>query len=421
MHIGGTARIPGDKSITHRALLLAALAGGTSRIRGALTSLDAQSSARVLRQLGAGISPLRPGAEVLVRGRRRWRTPARTLHCGNAGTTARLLAGLLAAQPVTARLTGDASLRRRPMRRVIDPLSRMGSRFSPPDAERLPFQLHGGALQPLRYDLPVSSAQVKSALLLAGACGQVAVSLREPGGRSRDHTERMLRALGFGIAERDGRIELEQWGRFGPFDIDIPGDPSSAAFLVGAAVLAESGKVTLPGVGLNPTRTGFLAVLERMGASILATDLAEHLGEPTGTLVAGPASLRGTVVEADEIPSLVDEIPLLAVLAAKALGETRFRAVGELRVKESDRLGLIASNLRALGQEAAVEGDDLVIKGCAAPPRGRVRTEGDHRIAMAFRVLGTVPGARVSIDDMACADVSFPGFLHALASIRRRA
>jgi 3-phosphoshikimate 1-carboxyvinyltransferase len=420
MHTGGTARIPGDKSITHRALLLAALAGGTSRVRGALTSLDAKSSARVLRQLGAGISPLRPGAEVLVRGRRRWQVPAGTLHCGNAGTTARLLAGLLAAQPVTARLTGDTSLRRRPMRRVIDPLGRMGARFGPPDAERLPFQLQGGALRPLRYDLPVSSAQVKSALLLAGACGQVAVSLREPQGRSRDHTERMLRALGFGIAERDGRLELEHWGRFEAFDIDIPGDPSSAAFLIGAAVLAESGAVTLPEIGLNPTRTGFLAVLERMGASVTTADRDERMGEPTGTLVARPASLRGTTVGADEIPGLVDEIPLLAVLAARAQGETRFHSVGELRVKESDRLGLIASNLRALGQHAAVDGDDLVIEGRVTPPRGRVRTDGDHRIAMAFRVLGTVPGARVAIDDMACADVSFPGFLNALASIRRR-
>jgi 3-phosphoshikimate 1-carboxyvinyltransferase len=421
MQTGGTARIPGDKSVTHRALMLAALASGRSCIRGALTSLDARSSARVLRQLGAAVSPLRPGADVLVVGRRRFCTPAATLHCGNAGTTARLLAGLLAAQPVTARLSGDASLRRRPMRRVVDPLSRMGARFIPDGADRLPFEIRGGPLRPLRYDLPVSSAQVKSALLLAGAVGQVTVSLREPSGRSRDHTERMLGALGFGIAERGGRVELDAWGRFEPFDMIIPGDPSSAAFLVGAAVLGEGGSVMLPDVGINPTRVGYLGVLERMGAPVQVVDPQERMGEPVGTLIASSADLRGTVVEGEEIPALVDEVPLLAVLAARARGETRIRSVGELRVKESDRLGLIAANLRALGQQAAVEGEDLVIEGSESPPRGRVRTDGDHRIAMAFRVLGTLPGARVSVDNMACAAVSFPGFLDALASIRRKA
>lgn len=420
MRVGGSVQVPGDKSITHRALMLAALAPGTSVLRGALTSLDARSTARVLRQLGASVGALRSGADVRVHGRRRFAQPAAGLDCGNSGTTARLLTGLLAAQPLSLRLTGDGSLRRRPMRRVTDPLGRMGARFDPPGADRLPFMVSGGKLQPLRYDLPVSSAQVKSALLLAGASAGVAVSLLEPDGLSRDHTERMLRALDFDVRTRGGRIELAGAGRFRPFEFDIPADPSSAAFLVGAAVLAESGTLALPGVGLNPTRSGFLGVLERMGATLAVEDLREQMGEPVGTIVVQPSQLIGTVIEPEEIPGLVDEVPVLAVIAARARGETRFRSVGELRVKESDRLGLIASNLVALGQRAVVDGDDLLVEGTDATPRGRVRTDGDHRIAMAFGVLGTLPGARVAVDDMTCADVSFPGFAAALDSIRRR-
>jgi 3-phosphoshikimate 1-carboxyvinyltransferase len=420
MFVGGSVRVPGDKSITHRALMLAALAEGESLVRGALTSLDARSTAGVLRQLGAGISPLRVAAEVRVRGRGWLSEPRSTLDCGNAGTTARLVTGILAAQPLSVRLSGDRSLRRRPMRRITIPLSQMGARFQPAEPDRLPFTLTGGRLGPLRHDLPVSSAQVKSALLLAGACGGVNVSLREPGGLSRDHTERMLRALGFDVATTDGRIELDGGGQFRPFEVDVPADPSSAAFLVGAAVLAEGGTLALSGVGLNPTRTGFLSVLERMGAAVAVEEREEQMGEPVGTLLVSPAPLEGTEVTAGEIPGLVDEVPMLAVLAARARGETRFRSVGELRVKESDRLGLIASNLTALGQRAQVEGEDLVIEGTEVPPRGRVRTDGDHRIAMAFRVLGTIPGAAVDIDDMQCADVSFPGFDEMLDSIVRR-
>jgi 3-phosphoshikimate 1-carboxyvinyltransferase len=420
MFVGGSVRVPGDKSITHRALMLAALAEGESLVRGALTSLDARSTAGVLRQLGAGISPLRVAAEVRVRGRGWLSEPRSTLDCGNAGTTARLVTGILAAQPLSVRLSGDRSLRRRPMRRITIPLSQMGARFQPAEPDRLPFTLTGGRLGPLRHDLPVSSAQVKSALLLAGACGGVNVSLREPGGLSRDHTERMLRALGFDVATTDGRIELDGGGQFRPFEVDVPADPSSAAFLVGAAVLAEGGTLALSGVGLNPTRTGFLSVLERMGAAVAVEEREEQMGEPVGTLLVSPAPLEGTEVTAGEIPGLVDEVPMLAVLAARARGETRFCSVGELRVKESDRLGLIASNLTALGQRAQVEGEDLVIEGTEVPPRGRVRTDGDHRIAMAFRVLGTIPGAAVDIDDMQCADVSFPGFERMLDSIVRR-
>ncbi|MGN6391910.1 MAG: 3-phosphoshikimate 1-carboxyvinyltransferase [Gemmatimonadales bacterium] len=420
MIVGGTVRVPGDKSITHRCLLFASLAPGTSHLGGALTSFDARSSARVLRQLGAGITPLRAGSVLTVRGRIRFRRPSSVLDCGNSGTTTRLLLGLLAAHPFAATLTGDASLRRRPMRRVTGPLGRMGARFVEREHDGLPLTIRGGSLEPLRYELPVSSAQIKSALILAGLAGQVDVALREPHGRSRDHTERMLRAFGYGVVDEGDWICFTPTGRLEPFDRQIPGDPSSAAFLAGAAVLARGGELRIVGVGLNPTRTGFLAVMGRMGASVDRENVVEQFGEPVGDLVARPALLRATDVSPEEVPALIDEIPLLAVLAARAEGTTVFRGVSELRVKESDRLSLIAENLRAVGARAEVAGDDLHVEGGAVPPAGRVRTAGDHRLAMAFAVLGTVPGARIRIDDLACAAVSFPRFPETLRGLARR-
>jgi 3-phosphoshikimate 1-carboxyvinyltransferase len=419
MIVRGTVRVPGDKSITHRALLFAALAGGKSHIGGALTSLDAKSSARVLRALGAAITPLVPGRVVTVVGRRRFAPPGATLDCGNSGTTTRLLLGLLAAHSFRATLTGDASLRRRPMRRVTIPLAAMGARFEEGKGDGLPLSVRGGKLAALRYEQPVSSAQIKSSLLLAGVAGGVAVDVREPHGRSRDHSERMLRAFGFEVGEgSDGWIHFRPTGRLEPFDLQVPGDPSSAAFLVGAGLLAEGGELRLSGVGVNPTRIGFLDVVARMGGKVPLDARGEEGGEPVADLVVHPAPLRATEVAAGEIPGLIDEIPLLAVLAARAEGTTIFRQVGELRVKESDRLGLIAGNLRAVGMTAEVRGDDLHVTGSDRPPAGKVRTEGDHRIAMAFAVLGSLPGAQVKVDDMACAAVSFPGFAQVLRSIR---
>jgi 3-phosphoshikimate 1-carboxyvinyltransferase len=420
MIIDGSVRVPGDKSITHRALLFGALARGTSHVGGALTSLDARSSARVLRQLGAEVSALAPGRVLTVTGRGRFRAPADRLHCGNSGTTTRLLLGLLSAHRFSATLTGDASLRRRPMRRVTGPLSEMGAKFTEFGSDGLPLTVRGGALAPLTWELPVSSAQLKSALLLAGLAGNVPVAVREPHGRSRDHTERLLTGFGYGIeSDAAGWVRFSPTGRIDPFDLQVPGDISSAAFMLGAALLSDGGELVLHGVGVNPTRTGILDVLARMGATINVVDQGLEYGEPVATLVARPAALKATEVPALEIPRLIDEIPLLAVLASRAEGTSIFREVGELRVKESDRLALIAENLRAVGAHAEVVGDDLHVTGGDAPPRGRVRTAGDHRLAMAFGVLGTLPGAKIAIDDKACAAVSFPGFWELLKSVRR--
>lgn len=418
MRVQGIIRVPGDKSLSHRALLFAAMAKGTSHIGGMLTSLDARSSARVLRQLGAEISTLGPDRLVTVTGRGRLTRPDDTLNCGNSGTTTRLLLGLLAAHRFTATLTGDKSLRKRPMRRVTVPLQQMGARVTEQNEKgTLPLSIRGGALQDLEHEMPVSSAQIKSALLLAGMAGGVEVALREPHGQSRDHTERLLRAFGYAVSEADGWIRFAPTGKVQPFDMQIPGDPSSSAFPVAAAVLAESGSITVTGVCVNPTRVGYIGVLERMGATITRDNQSVQFDEPVADLIVGPASLRATEVTAGEIPALIDEIPMLAALATRAQGTTIFRDVGELRVKESDRLALIAQNITTLGGKATIQGDDLHVTGTSAPPQGKVITEDDHRIAMAFTVLGTLPGAKVKVDNLACAAVSFPGFPEMLKSI----
>ncbi len=421
MKVRGSVRPPGDKSISHRALLVGSLAQGkgVSQFTGLLTGEDVKSTARVLRQLGATISPVREGAVVTVRAKKFSRARG-DLDCGNSGTTARLLLGVLAGQPFRARLTGDASLRRRPMRRVTEPLKAMGAEIEEEVANALPLTIRGGALRPLTYTTPVASAQIKSALLLAGLTGQVRVTLREPY-LSRDHTERMFVHLGLSLHLRDGAIVYEPTPHtsIAPFRLAVPADPSSAAFLVATAVLAEGGELLVEQVGVNPTRTGFLVVLERMGAHVERVNLRDEGGEPVADLLVRPATaLRGTVVAAPEIPTLVDEVPILAVVASRAVGETVFRDVGELRVKESDRLELIASNLRAVGVEAEARGNDLHVQGSNAPPRGRVETALDHRLAMAFAVLGTLPGADVRLSERASVAISYPGFFADLRRIR---
>src|SRR5262245_37139934 len=419
MHVQGITRVPGDKSISHRVLLAGALARGTSRVEGLLVAEDVQSTARVLRQLGTEVSSLVAGRGVRIRGSR-FRSPESTLHCGNSGTTARLVLGAIAGRPVRARLTGDASLRRRPMRRVIDPLRTMGAAVTAGDSGTLPIAIHGGRLHAITYDSPIASAQVKSAILFAALAGGVPVKVTEPQ-RSRDHTERLFLHLGLDVHQKDGAISLQPSATgHDAFQVEVPGDISSAAFWVGAAILAEGGELLIEGVGVNPTRTGFLSVLERMGAHVERFNLGAMAGEPVADLLARPAPLTGTEVAADEIPALIDEVPLLAVLASRAAGETVFHGVGELRVKESDRLSLLASNLRALGLSAEVRGDDLQVAGSANTlPRGRVETGGDHRLAMAFAVLGTVHGAEIRLSERRSVAISYPDFFHTLKSIGR--
>jgi 3-phosphoshikimate 1-carboxyvinyltransferase len=417
VNVAGVINPPGDKSVTHRALILAGLSRARVSIRRPLTANDARSTAKVLRQCGSRVSPIGRGRRVAVQGRP-WKSPSEALDCGSTGTTARLIMGAIAGQNVSACVTGDASLRRRPMRRVTKPLVAMGARFEEESGDGLPLCISGGNLRPLDYQTPVTSGQIKTAILLAGVSGGVPVKMSEPV-RSRDHSERLLEFLGFDIDTQGTTVELrgppDRWPSLRDFELEIPGDISSAAFLVGAAVLAESGELVIADVGVNPTRTGFLNVLERMGGCVERSRERVAGNEPVADLVVRPSTLRGVEVAAEEIPSVIDEIPLLAVLAGRAEGETCFRSVGELRVKESDRRGLIAADLRAVGVNAEVQGEDLFVEGKEEPPRGRVETARDHRLAMAFAVLGTVPGAEVEVSELGSAAVSYPNFQADLA------
>ena len=429
---GLTIRVPGDKSITQRALILGALADGVSRIGAVPRGGDALATARAVAALGVEVRGLDGGAKhpVTIRGPglRRWTQPAGALDLCNSGTGTRLLSGALAAQPLSVVLRGDASLSQRPMERIAAPLRRMGAAVD--YLERpgvLPMRISGGALTSIRHDGKVASAQVKSAILLAGIGAGVPVEVREPH-RSRDHSERMLEAMGADVAEG---WRGDAWSvrlpdppaRLDPLHMDIPGDFSSAAYFLAWAALATGQRpVTIRSVGLNPTRTGLLPVLARMGVDVEVVLGGAPGGEPAGDLrVAGQATgLQAVEVGKDEIPGLIDEIPVVAVLAARAEGVTRITGAAELRVKESDRLAALAVNLRRIGVAVEELPDGLEIRGTGKPLSGRVECFHDHRIAMAFGVMGASPGCDLAIDDPGVADVSFPGFWELLSRVERQ-
>jgi 3-phosphoshikimate 1-carboxyvinyltransferase len=410
-------RVPGDKSVTHRALLLAALATGRSRVRRPLAGEDTQSTARVLRQLGCGVSELDADGDVVIDGvgLRGLREPAAVLDCGNSGTTARLLLGVLAGQAFEASLTGDASLRARPMGRVTQPLAAMGATFKElGERDRLPLRVAGGALRGVDHVSPHASAQVKSAVLLAGLTGGVPVSIEEPV-LSRDHTERLLERLGVRLTRRaaaDGTSYVASLpiARLDPLDTTVPGDFSSAAFVIAHAALNARRPVRIAGVGINPTRTGLLQVLQRMGVSVSIENARDSGGEPVADLVVVPAPLRATEIGGAEVPSLIDEVPIIAILAARAEGNTVITGARELRVKESDRIAAIVANLRAVGIAADELPDGLVVSGTGHRLAGTVACRHDHRIAMAFGVLGAGPGNDIAVDDRDCVSVSYPDF-----------
>ena len=407
--VRGTLRVPGDKSISHRALILGALADGPSRIRHILPSADVHSTAGVLRALGATIPELSPDIVVRGRGPDALRQPGVSLDCGNSGTTTRLMAGVVAARPLTATMVGDASLSRRPMRRIAAPLTAMGATVDLPPHGGLPMTIHGGTLHEIAWRSEVASAQIKSALLLAGLVAGVRVTVEEPA-RSRDHTERMLAARGARLRVDGVRVELAAGSALTALDTDVPADPSSAAFFAGLAALADDGELTMADVCVNETRIGFYHTLRRMGARVHwdAPDMVG--GEPVATVVVAHGTLHGTTVDDDIVPSMIDELPLLACVAARAEGETVITGAGELRVKESDRIAAVVANLNAIGVTAGELPDGMRVVGSRHPLGGRVTTHGDHRLAMAFGVLGALPGNNIEIDDPDCVAVSYPGF-----------
>jgi 3-phosphoshikimate 1-carboxyvinyltransferase len=414
MNVHGTIRVPGDKSISHRSLILSGLATGRSTVRGILDSADVRSTASVLRALGVDVPALGPEMTVQGVGFAGLRAPGRDLDCGNSGTTTRLVAGVAAARPFTSRFVGDQSLSKRPMRRIIRPLEAMGARIHCERGDGLPMVVYGGALHGVEWRPDVASAQVKSAILLAGLVGGVPVSIAEPM-KSRDHTERMLVARGVDVRMRDGVVSLAPTSTLPAGDVEVPADPSSAAFFAALAAMSDGGELLLRGVCVNPTRTGFLQLLRRMGARVEFLEETTRGGEPVAAVRVAAGTLVGTDIAGDEVPSMIDELPLAACLAARADGTTRITGAGELRVKESDRIATVVQNLRTLGVDAEELPDGMVVHGTHSPLRGAITTHGDHRIAMAFGILGATAGADVEIDDSACVDVSFPGFWGLLA------
>ncbi|UCC65663.1 MAG: 3-phosphoshikimate 1-carboxyvinyltransferase [Anaerolineae bacterium] len=415
----GRARVPGDKSISHRALLLGAIAAGASRVGNCLAAGDPLATLRAVRALGIEVEAL-DATTLIVHGRglHGLGEPDDVLDCGRSGTTMRLLAGLLAGQPFLSLLTGEAQLRRRPMGRVVEPLRRMGATVLGREGGlRPPLALQGGGLHGVDYTLPVASAQVKSALLLAGLYADGATTLREPG-PARDHTERMLTAMGCELQIADRELRMAPVERLGALDVSVPGDFSSAAYFIAAATLVPGSEIAIEGVGVNPTRTGLLDVLRTMGADVSLQDERTVSGEPVANLTVRASALQGTEVGGERVVRTIDELPILAVAATQAQGETIVRDAAELRVKETDRIATTVQELRHLGAEIEPQPDGFLVHG-PTPLRGTlVHSHGDHRLAMALTVAGLIAQGETLVQDMDCVDDSFPGFEATLVKLR---
>jgi 3-phosphoshikimate 1-carboxyvinyltransferase len=419
----GTIAIPGDKSISHRALMFGALAIGETRITGLLTGEDVLRTAAAMRALGAEVTHDPDGTwRVSGRGIGGLTEPEDVLDMGNSGTAARLLCGILASHPLFTVMTGDGSLRRRPMRRVMDPLSSCGAQFSAREGGRLPLAIQGARdAMPLDYRVPVPSAQVKSAVLLAGLNAPGITRVEEPEA-TRDHSENMLRHFGatvnVEVAGHGRIIELQGQPELKAADVVVPADPSSAAFPLIATLLIPGSRLMIPGVGLNPLRTGLFECLAEMGANVVIWNRRLEGGEPVGDLDVSAGPLRAIDVPPERAPSMIDEYPILAVAAACAQGTTRMRGLKELRVKESDRLSATAAMLSANGVRVEIDGDDLIVHGTGTPPAGggTVATHMDHRLAMSALVLGLASATLVIADDAGFIDTSFPGFVELMTA-----
>lgn len=416
----GRARVPGDKSTSHRSLMMTALAEGTSEIHGLLEGEDVLCTAKAMIAMGAAITPPdQAGGIWRVTGRLGdpLRQPRSTLYLGNSGTSARLLMGLIGPHPITATLTGDASLQKRPMGRVIKPLAQMGVRFEATAGDRLPLRVIGQTrLRPIEYVMPVASAQVKSAILLAGIQSNGTTTVIEPVA-TRDHTERMLRSFGASVDTStlpDGAtaISLRGGQKLTSCRIDVPGDPSSAAFLAVAALITPDSDVLIENVMMNELRGGIFTTLIEMGADITFENQRVAGGEDVADLRVRSSKLKGIRVPAERVASMIDEFPILAVAASFATGKTEMTELAELRVKESDRLTAMASGLLSCGVNVMAGEDDMTIDGTGTPPMGgaMIRTQLDHRIAMSFLVLGMATQKPVSIDAAETINTSFPGF-----------
>ncbi len=439
-HLRGRVRVPGDKSVSHRAAMLGALAraGGRTRVENFSASADCAATLACLARLGVGVARAGGSAvEIEGAGLKLPRAPAGALDCGNSGTTLRLLAGVLAGQSFRAVLTGDESLRSRPMRRVIEPLELMGARLEARDG-RAPVSVAGRRpLGAIRYELPVASAQVKSCVLLAGLNADGRTEVVETRGETRDHTERMLAWFGAEVETRAGQnragggetarvVSIEGGRDWRARDVSVPGDISAAAFLLAAAAMLPGSEVEVEGVGLNPTRARVLGVLRALGADVRAEGEREESNEPVGDIRArgsdglAPARAGANRLGGAQVGGLIDELPILAVLGTRVEGGLEIRDAGELRVKESDRIRATVENLRAMGAEVEEHEDGLTVFGPVKLRGARVRSHGDHRIAMAFAVAALAAVGDTEIEDAGCVSVSFPDFFPLLESLTER-
>ncbi len=412
----GSVRMPGDKSISHRYAMLAAIAEGPSEIHGFSASADCRSTLECLKQLGVKIECQEHTVVVQGAGLSGLRVPAASLDAGNSGTTMRMLAGILAGQPFRSVLTGDASLSRRPMKRVIDPLTRMGARIQSAEGGLPPLEIEGGTLKPIRYELPVPSAQVKSAVLLAGLFAEGETEVIEPVA-TRDHTEIALEQMGADISRRGRTIAVRGYARLEGRKLYVPGDISSAAFFLVAALLVPASNLVIENVGLNPTRTAILDLLAPMGGRVRVLNVEMVNGELLGNLHVEASKLQGGEIPPETVPGLIDELPVLAVLGTQTEQGLAFHGAAELRVKESDRIAVVAENLRRMGAEVEEFPDGLRVAGQQKLRGAEIETRGDHRMAMAFTVAGLIADGPTIIRDSACVDVSFPDFFETLARV----
>lgn len=412
-------QVPGDKSISHRAVLLSSLTNGSCTITNFLPGEDCHATIGAMRALGITIEEVDSTTLRVEGGRGHFTAPDQPIYCGNSGTTMRLLSGILAAQPFATRLTGDPSLSRRPMGRIIEPLSQMGAQLQA-EGERTcpPLLISGGSLTGIDYEMPVASAQVKSAILLAGLFARGKTSVLEPA-PCRDHTERMLQHYQVPVRREGRRISIHGPSSLESRDFHVPGDISSAAFWLVAAAAMPGSELVVENVGLNPTRTGLLGILLRMGVRIRETVTHCSEAEPSGTIDLQGGSLHSTIIGGAEIANVIDEIPILAVAAALARGTTIIRDAAELRVKETDRLSAIASNLQTMGATVREREDGLEINGPARLRGATLPSFGDHRIAMAFAIAGLFARGETIIEDVECVNTSYPGFATLLQQVQK--
>jgi 3-phosphoshikimate 1-carboxyvinyltransferase len=414
--VSGSITLPGDKSISHRYAMIASIAQGDSRIRNYSTGADCHSTLNAMRALGVPVEEDGTGVAICGRGLDGLREPAAALDAGNSGSTIRMLSGILAAQPFPSRIGGDESLSRRPMGRIMDPLSRMGASISARDGRFPPLEIHGARLRPIDYTLPVPSAQVKTCVLFAGLYAEGETTVREPV-RSRDHTEIALREFGADLRVAGKTIALAGRPALIGRDLTVPSDLSSAAFFIVAALLLPDSRLAIRGVGLNPTRSTLLDFLVGMGASIRITDIESRNGELSGELLVTSSGLRGGTIEKDTTAALIDEIPVLAVLGAASEEGLTIRDAGELRIKETDRIATVAENLRRMGVQAEELPDGLAIPGRQRFRAAELDSFGDHRIAMAFAVAALCADGESAIHGAEAASVSFPEFFETLRRI----